>query len=142
MGYPTTPQDAAPAYDDVFADHPVNKQGPSRSTSAYAAVPQEDDDVELGAHDHVHSNTPTPAPVLNASEPETFVQTIANVFRPKQGPHVHCEQCDKMMTVRLRREAQQHCCTMTSAVFIAAFICIFFGVVLTSVIVTRARRHN
>jgi hypothetical protein len=34
MGIPQSPQEAAPAYDDVFNNHPVNRFTPSGSASA------------------------------------------------------------------------------------------------------------
>jgi hypothetical protein len=40
MGLPTTPQDAAPAYDDVFGDHPVNRYTPSGSASSVCETPE------------------------------------------------------------------------------------------------------
>ncbi|CAO2653854.1 Nn.00g105870.m01.CDS01 [Neocucurbitaria sp. VM-36] len=137
MGNPTTPQEAAPAYDDVFADRPVNGYKPSGSMSAYAAVPQ-DDDVELHAHDHTHNDSSS-APAESSSAPETFAQTIAGVFRPK--PHVHCEQCDVQLAARQRRENEKHCCNMVAATFMTAFVCIFFGVVLTSSVWAKKHRH-
>ncbi|KAH7091487.1 hypothetical protein FB567DRAFT_275494 [Paraphoma chrysanthemicola] len=139
MGLPTTPQDAAPAYDDVFGDHPVNRYTPSGSASAYAAVPQ-DEDVELHAHAHDHSHTtPSPAPGSSiAPQPESLVQTIAGVFKPK--PHVHCEQCDVQMAARQRRENEKHCCNMVAATFMVGFVCAFiFGVILTSIIYRHKR---
>lgn len=39
MGLPTTPQEAAPAYDDVFHDHPVNQFQPTGSASGVSRSP-------------------------------------------------------------------------------------------------------
>ncbi|KAF2660271.1 hypothetical protein K491DRAFT_589368 [Lophiostoma macrostomum CBS 122681] len=120
MGLPT-PQDAAPAYDDVFHDHPVNQARPSGSASAYATVPQ--DDVELQAHHHHEHTSPSPAPV------ETIAQTIAGVFRPK--PHTHCEACDVQIEAREARANERHCCSMVGATFMVAFVCIMLlGIVI------------
>ncbi|KAH7410117.1 hypothetical protein DE146DRAFT_751829 [Phaeosphaeria sp. MPI-PUGE-AT-0046c] len=139
MGYPTTPQEAAPAYDDVFADHPVNQSTSSRSGSGYATVAQ-DDDIELNAHSHDDTYTPpSPAPPpQNASE--SIVSTIAGVFKPK--PHVHCEQCDVQLAARERRETEKHCCTMVAVTFMVALVCAFiFGITAVSVMY-RHKRHN
>ncbi|KAF2822914.1 hypothetical protein CC86DRAFT_73718 [Ophiobolus disseminans] len=137
MGVQATPQEAAPAYDDVFGDHPVNRFPASGSTS-YAVVAQ-DDDVELGGHTHAHessssSNTPPPA-----SQPESLAQTIAGVFKPK--PHAHCEQCDVQFAARQRRENERHCCNMVAATFMVAFVCAFlFGTIITSIVYRHKRR--
>jgi hypothetical protein len=45
MGLPSNPQDAAPAYDDVFGDHPANRFTASGSTSAVS-------DINLGSSLH------------------------------------------------------------------------------------------
>ncbi|KAF2029174.1 hypothetical protein EK21DRAFT_101377 [Setomelanomma holmii] len=140
MGRPTIPQDAAPAYDAVFGDHPVNQYTPSGSTSSYAAVSQ-DDDVELHAHTHEHNHTSaSPAPISANAPQESLAQTIAGVFNPK--PHVHCEQCDVQMAARQRRENEKHCCNMVATTFMVGFVCVFiFGTILTSV-VYRHKRHD
>ena len=96
MGHPTTPSDAAPAYDDVFNhEHPVNAFPPSGSTSAYATVPQNEPDVELADHSAHASSTP------------------ANSFTP----HQHCETCDTLTSAREVRANERHCCLWTSIVF-------------------------
>ncbi|OAL01106.1 hypothetical protein IQ06DRAFT_137123 [Phaeosphaeriaceae sp. SRC1lsM3a] len=139
MGYPTTPQEAAPAYDDVFADHPVNKGTSSRSASGYAAVAQ-DDDIELNAHSHDHTYTPPSPPPPPQNAPESIVSTIAGVFKPK--PHVHCEQCDVQFAARQRRENEKHCCTMVAATFMAAFVCAFiFGIIGLSIVYRHKKNH-
>ncbi|KAF2019860.1 hypothetical protein BU24DRAFT_459487 [Aaosphaeria arxii CBS 175.79] len=131
MGLPfLQQQDAAPAYDDVVHDHPVNQFPPSGSNSAYAAVPQ--DDVELHAHT---ANQPTASPGP-AQEPETLAQTIAGVFRPK--PHVHCEQCDVQLQARERRENERHCCFMVAATFMTAFFCMM----ILGIVVAKTMKHH
>ena len=104
----------------------------------YAAVPQ--DDVELHAHpEHSHSaSTPVPAP----AQPETFIQTIAGVLRPK--PHVHCEQCDALTMTRERRENERQCCAMVAKTFMVGFICIMvLGIVAsTSMAKMHKNRHD
>ncbi|ORY17334.1 hypothetical protein BCR34DRAFT_583796 [Clohesyomyces aquaticus] len=154
MGHPMpmTPLDSAPAYEDVVHQHPVNRYAQSGSSSAvshisprdflsskltsakYAAVPQ--DDVEPQEDAHVHSGeTPSPA----SEQPESLVQTIAGVFRPK--PHVHCEACDNMTQARMRRENQKHCCTMVAFTFIALFLCtMILGIIIANV--TTKRKHH
>jgi hypothetical protein len=99
----------------------------------YATVPQ-DDDVEL--HAHVHNHTPPSTTASSAQQgPETFVQTIANVLRPKSQPHVHCEACDVQTAARQRRENEKYCCTMVAATFMTLFVC---GMLLGVVIVRSA----
>ncbi|KAH8725500.1 hypothetical protein GQ44DRAFT_615942 [Phaeosphaeriaceae sp. PMI808] len=119
MGLPTaTTPEAAPAYDDVFGDHP------------YAAVAQ-DDDVEMSAHEHAHDpSSLVPSP---EAAPESLAQTIAGVFRPK--PHTHCEQCDVQLAARQRRENERHCCDMVALVAIVAFASAFvFGIILLNIV--------
>ncbi|KAF2184155.1 hypothetical protein K469DRAFT_580505 [Zopfia rhizophila CBS 207.26] len=133
MGNPTTPQESAPAYEDVIHDHPVNQYPPSGSASAYAAVPQ--DDVELQAGEHNHTS-PSPVP----RQPETLVQTIAGVFRPK--PHVHCEQCDVQMAARERRANERHCCTMVAATFMVGFVCLLLLGIVVAGSVAKTKKHG
>jgi hypothetical protein len=151
MGIPQPPQEAAPAYDDVFNDHPVNRFAPSGSASAvsryeqvyftwnmdvdmrqYSTVPQSDD-VELHAHIH------TPPSSEPSQGPETFAQTIASVLRPKPQPHVHCETCDVQTAATQRRANEKHCCTMVAATFMTLFVC---GMLLGMVIVSYAAKRK
>ena len=154
MGLPPTPQEAAPAYEELFEDHPVNQFRPTGSSSAvglqyshiymqrmsnmqkYAQVPQAD--IELQAHEHNHNHTsPSPGP---PQAPESLAQTIAGVFRPR--PHTHCEQCDVQLAAREKRANQRHCCTMVAVMFMIAFFCmLLLGIVVTSA-VTKAKRHG
>jgi hypothetical protein len=99
MGRPTTPSEAAPAYDELNFDHeqhPVNAFPPSGSTSAYAAVPQSEPDIEL-AHSHT---APTPS-----NPPNPYA------------PHTHCETCDTLTSAREVRANERHCCMWVSVVF-------------------------
>ncbi|KAF2004041.1 hypothetical protein P154DRAFT_427531 [Amniculicola lignicola CBS 123094] len=128
MGVPTTPAEAAPAYDDVFADHPVNGHPPSGSSRAYSAVPQ--DDVELQAHTHGEA---TPGSSIGPAE--SIAQTIAGVFRPK--PHVHCDQCDVQLEARERRANEKHCCSMVALTFIAIALCLM----ILGIVVAKTKRH-
>ncbi|KAJ8113956.1 hypothetical protein OPT61_g4045 [Boeremia exigua] len=92
MGHPTTPAEAAPAYNDLMFnnhEHPTNSNPPSGSNSGYATVPQ-NDDIELG-----HSQS---AP-----------------FDPSV-PHHHCETCDNLTTAREVRANERHCCLWVSIV--------------------------
>ncbi|PSN72192.1 hypothetical protein BS50DRAFT_245814 [Corynespora cassiicola Philippines] len=132
MGLPTDPQDAAPAYDDVFEGYSANPFAASGSTSAYRPVLQ--DDVELHAHDH---HSPSPAP---ATQPETLAQTIAGVFRQK--PHTHCEQCDLQLAARERRANERHCCTMVAATFMVGFAAFVILAVVVSDNMAKTRRHH
>ncbi|KAL6710487.1 hypothetical protein ACN47E_008535 [Coniothyrium glycines] len=130
-----TPTEAAPAYNDVFSDHPVNKYSPSGPTSEYATVPQ--DDVELQEHDHNHHEHAS----LSSAPAETLAQTIAGVFRPKT--HVHCEQCDVQTAARQRRENERHCCNMVAATFMTLIICgMLLGIVVVVHVLKKARHDH
>jgi hypothetical protein len=156
MGIPTTAQGPAPAYDAIFGDHPVNRNGPSGSTSAasnfirtlsllepffdnsqYAAVTQ-DEDVELHAHghDHVPSHFPYGRNAL-----ESTIDRVAEPSRSK--PHAHCELCDVQTAARQRqsREHEKYCCTMVAMTFSIAFVCAaIFGIVAVSMLSRNKRR--
>ncbi|KAG9190359.1 hypothetical protein G6011_08447 [Alternaria panax] len=142
MGIPTTPQEAAPAYEEVFNDHPVNQYAPSGSASAYTTLPQTDDhDVELHAQPHSHARRSTTVP-LASSSPETLAQTITNFLRPNPEAHTHCEVCDNQVQTeaRRRREGEKYCCTMVAATFMTLFICgMLLGVVLVNMAAKRSR---
>lgn len=98
MGNPSTPHEAAPAYDEHgFNDeHPVNAFSPSGSASAYATVPQSEPDIEL-AHDHTAPASSIP--------PNSFT------------PHQHCQTCDTLTSAREHRAAERYCCMWVSVVF-------------------------
>ncbi|KAJ4290626.1 hypothetical protein N0V90_010844 [Kalmusia sp. IMI 367209] len=129
---PPTPQEAAPAYDDVIHLHGQPANNFASSSSGYASIPQNDIENDAPAHNHTAS-TPVPQ--------ETLAQTIAGVFRPK--PHVHCEECDKQAERRERRAAERHCCAMVAWVFIVLFICgMILGIVVANTAAARARRGH
>ncbi|RII19343.1 hypothetical protein CUC08_Gglean002012 [Alternaria sp. MG1] len=141
MGIPTTPQEAAPAYEEVFNDHPVNRCAPSGSASAYATLPQTDDhDIELHAQSHNHTSSSIAAPAISSS-PETLAQTITNFLRPNPEPHTHCEVCDNQVQIeaRRRREGEKYCCTMVAATFMTLFVC---GMLLGVSIVAMAAKRK
>lgn len=157
MGIPTTAQGPAPAYDDIFGNHPVNRNGPSGSASAashftpmlaslerytdnsqYAAVAQ-DDDVELHAHGHDHVSSPSPD---EPHAPESTIERITELSRSQ--PHTHCELCDVQTAARQRqaREHEKYCCTMVAMTFSIAFVCAaIFGIVAISML-SRNKRHD
>jgi len=150
MGMPTTghAHDAAPAYEDVINEHPVNQYLASGSTSAYTAVPQNDDDVELHAHTHQNNNnnnnnpSPFTEPANSSPQQPTFAQTIANVLRPN---HTHCEVCDNqaITAARHRRENEKFCCTMVAATFMTLFICsMLLGIVIVNATGKRGEHHD
>ncbi|KAH3906267.1 hypothetical protein HBI56_194360 [Parastagonospora nodorum] len=156
MGIPTTAQGPAPAYEAIFGDHPVNRNGPSGSTSAaspftptlsslepytdnsqYAAVAQ-DEDVELHAHDHDHVRSPFSH---EQNAPESTIDRVAELSRSK--PHAHCELCDVQTAARQRqsREHEKFCCTMVAMTFSIAFVCAaIFGIVAVSMLSRNQRR--
>ncbi|KAF1925782.1 uncharacterized protein M421DRAFT_231335 [Didymella exigua CBS 183.55] len=90
MGHPAAPSVAAPAYDDLIQEHPVNAYPPLGSTSAYRILPEDEPDIELA---HAHSPP-------------------ANSFTP----HQHCETCDTLITAREVRANERHCCLWVSIV--------------------------
>jgi hypothetical protein len=137
MGLPQTPSEPAPAYNDVWQNHPVNEHPPPGSSSAYAAVPQ--DDVELASQQHSCVDTPgssTAAP----QEGESLAQTIAGVFRPKQ--HVHCKECDVQTQARERRANERHCCAMVAATFMTAFACLTLLVIVLESLRYGYKKHH
>ncbi|KAH6864833.1 hypothetical protein BKA58DRAFT_390908 [Alternaria rosae] len=149
MGIPTTPQEAAPAYEEVFHDHPVNRYAPSGSASAYTTVPQTDDhDIELRAepHNHDHNHTSSSGnPSLSTTNPETLAQTITNFLRPNAEPHTHCEVCDNQVQTeaRRRRESEKYCCTMVAATFMVCFICgMLLGIAIVTVSAKKKRAEK
>ncbi|KAF2867530.1 hypothetical protein BDV95DRAFT_502978 [Massariosphaeria phaeospora] len=105
-------QDAAPAYDDVFADHPVNAGSAVGGADAYAALPQADTAVDMelaaGAHNHTHSSA-------SANPHSTAQQSFA--------PHTHCAECDVQLAARERRANERRCCGLVAATFMVAFGC-------------------
>lgn len=108
MGHPATSSEAAPAYDDVLQEHPVNAHPPSGSTSAYTTIPGDEPDIEL-AHNH--------------SAP-------ANSFTP----HQHCETCDTLTTAREVRANERHCCLWVSIVFMTISVSLLvMGIVAVDV---------
>lgn len=98
MGNPTTPPEAAPAYDEhgFNHEHPVNAFPTTAPTSAYTAIPQNEPDVEL-ANNHT---APTTSNLPNSST-----------------PHQHCGTCDTLTSAREVRANERHCCMWVSIVF-------------------------
>lgn len=107
MGHPTTPSEAAPAYDEHMfneEEHPVHAHPPSGSASGYATVPQNEPDIEL-AHNHTAPS-------------DSFA------------PHQHCETCDTLTTAREVRANERHCCLWVSIVFMTfAVATVLLGIV-------------
>ncbi|KAJ5546827.1 hypothetical protein N7494_004412 [Penicillium frequentans] len=125
MGGPSTPQEAAPAYEELY------EQRPSNSRTGYSHVPVADevDDIEHQGHEHhLHSND---APALQlASQNEELV-------------HLHCEECDRRQERRERRKASQNCCMMVSVTFmVIIFLLCFFGFRLAAELHKRGNEKN
>ncbi|EOA84642.1 hypothetical protein ACJQWK_07018 [Exserohilum turcicum] len=157
MGIPTTPpSEAAPAYDDVINNHPVNRYSASGSTSAYTVIPQSDDteyhqhadtDIELHAHNHhtpsQQAPIPLPAPAPAPAPAESFTQTLASLLRPRaETPHTHCAVCDEQVltAARHKHEQERHCCTMVAVTFMSLFFCsMVLGVVIVNAGLRRRR---
>ncbi|CAA9957146.1 hypothetical protein PTMSG1_00754 [Pyrenophora teres f. maculata] len=147
MGIPTmsAAHDAAPAYEDVVNEHPVNQYLPSGSTSGYTTIPQNDNDVDIELHAHTHqnniNNTPSSSTDSSSQQPN-FAQTIANVLQPT---HTHCEICDEhaITAARYRRENEKFCCTMVAATFMTLFICgMLLGIVIVDAAGKRREHHG
>ncbi|EUC31793.1 hypothetical protein COCCADRAFT_100361 [Bipolaris zeicola 26-R-13] len=147
MGIPTTPTEAAPAYDDVINNHPVNRYMPSGSLSGYTTIPTSDDAEQppftgetLDIENHAHTHTTTSQPPQQ--QPETFAQTITKLLLPQSDAlHKHCAACDEQVhtAARQKRESERYCCTMVAVTFITLFMC---GMVLGVVIVNASARRN
>lgn len=153
MGLSNTPQDSAPAYDDVFNDHPVNQFPPTGSSSSvssrftnqtsenislslfqYRSVPQDDIELHAGEHACAHnlSNT-VPGPGHPAE----------SLTQPGGYKHTHCEQCDVQTAAREQRENERHCCTMTAWVFMVGFAAFMVvGIVAVSAMAKSRRGHH
>ncbi|OCL11434.1 hypothetical protein AOQ84DRAFT_313889 [Glonium stellatum] len=120
MGAPAAPRESAPAYEELFNDHPVNQHPPSGSSTAYATVPQVDD----SEFDHSHHHS---APPLTPTSSETPLRTLGGT------PHVHCEACDIQIERREKRHNEQVCCALVAATFMVAFVCLMLlGIVVAN----------
>ncbi|MCJ1284754.1 hypothetical protein MMC26_004090 [Xylographa opegraphella] len=93
--------DSAPAYEELYHNHPVNQHPPSGSTSAYAPVPL-DDDPETSGPTESH----TPLRDLNGTG------------------HAHCEACDQRQDARDRRQHEKRMCGIVAATVMVAMLCI------------------
>ncbi|KAJ5777496.1 hypothetical protein N7520_000742 [Penicillium odoratum] len=109
MGGSSTPQEAAPAYEELF------EQRPSNPVTGYSHIPVADElDVENRGHEHAHHlDTDTPVIHLAAQNEEQV--------------HFHCEECDRRQERRERRRSNQNCCMMVSATFVIIIflLCVF-----------------
>ncbi|KAH8903824.1 hypothetical protein BR93DRAFT_981148 [Coniochaeta sp. PMI_546] len=116
-----TTSEPAPSYDELFADHPVNRQPPAGSSSAYTTVPQDEPDYNNGPN-HLHGEQQEQPPVdLEADLPganDTPLQPVAGK------PHVHCDQCERIAERRARLDRDKHCCSLVAATFIMLFTCV------------------
>ncbi|MCJ1385032.1 hypothetical protein MMC17_008150 [Xylographa soralifera] len=92
--------DSAPAYEELYHNHPVNQHPPSGSSSAYAPVPLEDDTQSSG-RDESH----TPLQDLNVMG------------------HTHCDACEKRQDQRERRQHEKRICGIVAATLMVALIC-------------------
>ncbi|USP74890.1 hypothetical protein yc1106_02164 [Curvularia clavata] len=140
MGIPSmSPTDAAPPYDDVINNHPVNRYPPTGSTSGYTTIPSEDVEQALDVDDHAHAHTP----LVPSQQPETFTQTVARLLLPKADtPHTHCATCDEQVqtAARQKREDDRYYCTMVTVTFLTLFVCgMLLGVVIVAANAKRAR---
>jgi len=139
MGNNTSPppSEAAPAYDELFRNRiPL---------SGYTAVPQRDDDEDvenLAADGHLHHQhiDPLASSSLpgnnnndnNGNDPLATSPTIVDSnITNLNGPHTHCDVCERRIDRQERHKKDIHCCTMVSVTFMVAFGCILaLGVVI------------
>ncbi|PKS05389.1 hypothetical protein jhhlp_008764 [Lomentospora prolificans] len=128
--------ESAPAYDQLFASHPINQQPPRRGfPKAYAPLAQEDDPEEQPqprGHQHLHYHNGTNPEAANIAE-DTPMETVNGGARV----HVHCEVCDRIAERRERRQNERHCCSMVTTTFIMAFVCLM----VLGIVVVSNRRH-
>ncbi|KAH5530595.1 hypothetical protein HBI52_013160 [Parastagonospora nodorum] len=134
MGIPTTAQGPAPAYEAIFGDHPVNRNGPSGSTSA---------SHKMKTSSYTRMTMTTFAVLFSHEQnaPESTIDGVAELSRSK--PHAHCELCDIQTAARQRqsREHEKFCCTMVAMTFSIAFVCAaIFGIVAVSMLSRNQRR--
>ncbi|MCJ1319671.1 hypothetical protein MMC15_005007 [Xylographa vitiligo] len=92
--------DSAPAYEELYHNHPVNQHPPSASSSAYAPLPLEDDRHASGL-----DGSATPLQDLNVTG------------------HTHCEACEKRQDQKDRRQHEKRMCGIVAATFMVALIC-------------------
>ncbi|KAJ6103084.1 hypothetical protein N7486_005511 [Penicillium sp. IBT 16267x] len=136
MGGLSTPQEAAPAYEDLYEQRPSNHMtgvsGYDFIADSYSRVPVADENVDIehqGHEHHIHSSNGTPAIHL-ATQNEELV-------------HLHCEECDRRQELRERRRSSQNCCAMVSATFvIIIFLLCFFGFRLVAELHKRSIEKN
>jgi hypothetical protein len=139
-----TTSEPAPSYDELFADHVVNRQLPAGSASAvscaagkfqkthirsstnlgilhtqYTTVPQDEPDYNYDP-DHLHGEEQHQPPLdLEADLPGAD----ATPLQPLDGkPHVHCDRCERIAERRARVDRDKHCCSLVAATFIMLFI--------------------
>ncbi|KAJ5587809.1 uncharacterized protein N7459_003574 [Penicillium hispanicum] len=115
----STPQDTAPAYEELF------EQRPSNLLTGYSRVAGADElDVEHDAHQYDAG-----AVALGQQSPAADAAL-----------HVHCDECDRQADRRERRRSKEHCCTMVSVTFmVIALFLMLFGIV--AVVSARKGRH-
>jgi len=130
MGNGSDPlSESAPSYDELFADHPVNQQPPAGSSSAYTTVPQNEPNNNYDAH-HSHDDEQHQPLDLEAGPLGADVTPLQPVGSK---PHIHCEQCERILERRERHDREKHCCSMVGATFIMLFIsAMILGIIAVS----------
>ena len=141
MGLAPTPADAAPSYEDIFHNHPVNQTPPSGSSSSVRS---------LFLPSYLPSSSPSVTPIPNndqyAPVPSTEEDFGAHAHSTAQlqilnepdssNPHTHCELCDKREDRKANRRKELCCCALVAATFMVAF---FVAFLIVEVVVTRGR---
>ncbi|KAJ6016085.1 hypothetical protein N7540_010676 [Penicillium herquei] len=102
---PSTPQEAAPAYEDLF------EQRPSNRATGYSEVPATDnvdEDIEHHSHEHHHGTT-TDTIFLRQRDAEA---------------HFHCETCDLRQERREKRLDNERVCKIVAGTFVIIIFCL------------------
>ncbi|MCJ1354024.1 MAG: hypothetical protein MMC33_004011 [Icmadophila ericetorum] len=137
-------QDQAPAYEDLFADHPVNQSHSSRQSDAYIPLPTStstrsetptasvrtstpgndtvaDCEEGAGSHNHTHhvAEDSDDVPALDPSDP-TYL-----LLRDMQKPHTHCSRCEKLLERKERANQQNLCCWIVASIIVVIALLLF-----------------
>ncbi|KAJ5707690.1 hypothetical protein N7488_007491 [Penicillium malachiteum] len=122
----STPQEAAPAYDELF------EQRPSNRATGYSEVPATDnveEDIEHHGHEHDPHGT----------------NTTDTIFLRQGGleSHFHCETCDLRQERREKRLDHERVCKIIAGTFVIIVFCLcVFGFGLAGVIARRGGSHK
>ncbi|KAJ5730701.1 uncharacterized protein N7483_005209 [Penicillium malachiteum] len=104
---PSAPQEAAPAYEELF------EQRPSNRATGYSQIPATDnvdEDIEHHSHGHHHHGTTT---------------TDSTLLRQRDAElHFHCETCDLRQERREKRLSHEKVCKIVAGTFVIIIFCL------------------